>query len=101
MRARFVKVQKIAVVVMALIPFAGCVSSDDSGNSSGDVYSGAGFDPWYYGDYYYDRDVIVTPPPVSPDTPRPSHPIAMPPSSAPQPTPMPSIPSMPRPAVRR
>jgi hypothetical protein len=76
--------------------FTGCESTDGGGsNVSGSVYYGVGFyDPWYYGGYDDDIDIIVTPP-DRPDNPvRPTHPIA--PTPAPRPTPMPSIPSMPR-----
>jgi hypothetical protein len=47
--------------------------------------------------------VIVTPPPGggSGSISRPSHPIATPPSSSVRPTPMPSIPSVPRVSARR
>jgi hypothetical protein len=62
-------------------------------------YDDVGFsDPWYYaGDDWYDGD-IAAPPDARPERPpRPTHPIAGPPA----PRPMPSIPSRPRPAVRR
>ena len=92
--------QRVSVAVLALGLLAGCESSDGGGGSvSGSAYYGVGFyDPWYYGGYDYDYDIIVDPPdrPVSPE-----HPIAKPPSiSTPRPTPMPSIPSTPRPAPR-
>ena len=86
-----------AVVMLALVTFTGCESTGGGGSS---VYYGVGFyDPWYYGGYHDDVDIIVTPPdrPDRPDSgPRPEHPIARPPTTSPRPTPMPSIPSMPR-----
>jgi hypothetical protein len=87
----------IALLILA----CSCESTDSGGGSvSGSVYYGTGlYDPWYYGNYYDDPDIIVTPPsrPVAPE-----HPIARPPpASVPRPTPMPSIPAMPRPAMRR
>ena len=110
------------LVVMSL--FVGCESTDSgSVNSSTAVYYGAAFyDPWYHGDYDHDHDVIVTPPPSGgsrpPEgggfTPRPEHPIALPPGGSQRPPsasqlpasrppsarPMPSIPSTPRVAPR-
>ena len=84
--------RKFAVVmVLVLGMFTGCESTDGGGSSqvSGSFYYGVGFyDPWYYGDYH--DDVIISPPPGM-NNPRPSHPIAMPPS----------MPSMPRPSPRR
>ena len=78
--------------------FTACESTDN-GSVSGSVYYGVGVDTWYYGGYYDDPDIIVTPPDRPSDNPRPSHPIATPPiSSAPRPTPMPSAP---RPSFRR
>lgn len=78
----------------------GCESTDGGGGDvHGGAYYGTGFyDPWYYGGYDDDVDVIVTPPnePV-----RPTHPIARPPASmGPRPTPMPSIPMRPMPRGR-
>ena len=98
---------KLLTALLLLIPaLIGCESTDGGGTHvSGGVYYGVGlYDPWYYGPGYYPPDVIVTPPPsggTTPSPPRPTHPIAMPPaSSMPRPTPMPSIPSAPRPAMR-
>src|SRR5262245_31412494 len=93
---------KIGSVLLGMIGFLTACESDSGGGGgsvSGGVYYGVGFyDPWYYGGYYDDPDIIVTPPPNRPDVPvAPTHPIARPPvSSAPRPTPMPSIPSAPR-----
>jgi hypothetical protein len=87
-------------LVLALLAWTGCEST--GGSVSGGMYYGTGFyDPWYYGGYYGGGGIIVTPPPPSrPDRPvRPEHPIYRPP--APRPTPMPSIPSAPRPSSRR
>jgi hypothetical protein len=92
-------------LLIALAALTGCESTEGGSNVSANVYYGTGFyDPWYYGGYYGDIDVIVTPPdrPDRPDSgPRPEHPIARPPSSVPRPTPMPSIPSAPRASFRR
>jgi hypothetical protein len=101
-----------AVGLLALGAFAGCESTDGGGAGvSGSVYYGVGFyDPWYYGGYYDDPDIIVTPPPrperpgppPRPERPtpppRPTHPIA--PTPTPRPTPMPSIPRTPMPRAR-
>jgi hypothetical protein len=80
----------------------GCESMDDGSNQvSGSMYYGGGsYDPWYYGGYYDDADIVVTPPGDRPTAPpRPTHPIA--PAPGPRPMPMPSIPSSPRPSLRR
>src|SRR5262245_31189258 len=71
-----------------------CESTETA--SGGAAYYGTSFyDPWYYGYVYYNDDTVVVGPP-SGDRPRPEHPIANPPTaSAPRPTPMPSIPSIP------
>jgi hypothetical protein len=89
----------IAALALVLVAFTGCESTDGGGSVSGGVYYGVGFnDPWYYGGYYDDPDIIVSPPPSRPQPPpRPSHPIARPPA----PRPMPSVPSRPRPMGRR
>jgi len=96
--------------------FTGCESTDGgSTQTTTNVYYGVGFyDPWYYGHYDYNYDVVVTPPerpgapprPVHPIEPppnrpiaRPEQPIARPPPSV-RPSPMPSIPSTPRAAPR-
>lgn len=83
----------------ALMLFATGCETTDGGNVSGSMYYGVGLsDPWYYGSYYDDPDYIVTPPPTRPE--RPPHveqPIARPPT----PRPMPSLPSTPRPSIRR
>jgi hypothetical protein len=106
---------RFVVVLFALGLFTGCESTDGGGgNVSGSVYYGVGFyDPWYYGDYDHDHDIVVTPPnrpdrPGQPDRPvRPEQPIARPPSASTQATPaysqpaarqFPSIPSTPRPS---
>jgi len=95
-------IKLLVATVLLLVIVTGCESTGGSSNVSGSVYYGVGYyDPWYYGDWD-DVDVIVTPP-DRPDTapPRPTHPIATPPMSTPRPTPMPSIPSMPRASFRR
>ena len=91
------------VVTFAILLAAstGCETSDSGGSSSVGMYYGVGFyDPWYYGGYDDDADIIVTPPdrPDRPDRgPRPEHPIARPPSASTRPSrSMPSIPSTPR-----
>jgi len=97
----FTTTVKFAALLALFVSFTGCESTGDGGGSvSGGVYYGVGFyDPWYYGGYYYDDpDIIVTPPDRPDNAPRPEHPIATPPSS--RPTPMPSIPSAPRPMPR-
>jgi len=94
---RFLNLAKcVALVVLGLGFFGGCESTG-GGDVSGNMYYGVGFyDPWYYGGYYDDPDIIITPP-ERPEAPvRPTHPIA----PTPSPRPMPSIPSMPR-ASRR
>ena len=105
MRALANVVKLVAVLALGLVVSTGCESTDSgSAEVHGSMYYGVGFyDPWYYGGAYYPPDVIVTPPPDRPiDPPHVEHPIATPPSaSVPRPTPMPSIPSAPRPAFRR
>ena len=93
--------KSLAFALLLIGILSGCASDEGGGSVSGGVYYGASFyDPWYYGAYH--TDIIVTPPPDRPDSPpRPSHPIATPPSSSVRPTPMPSIPSMPRVSARR
>src|SRR5262245_58438735 len=99
--ARFGFAPALALLLAALS--TGCESTDGGGTSvSGSIYYGTGFyDPWYHGGYWYDDpDVIVTPPPTRPPTTppvAPAHPIA----PTPSPRPMPSIPSTPRPSLRR
>jgi hypothetical protein len=92
------------VLLVSIGVFTGCESTDGGGTVSGSAYYGVGFyDSWYYGGYYDDADIVVTPPdrPDRPDRPaRPEQPIARPPASTPRPTPMPSIPSAPRPMPR-
>jgi len=79
-----------AAFIVPLFLLSGCETT--GGGNSTAIYYGDGFyDPWYYGDVHYDNDIVVSPP--SGDRPRPSHPIASPPSAAPRP--MPSIPSAP------
>jgi hypothetical protein len=90
----------LALVLFVSGLFAGCGSTEGGGHVSASLYYGTGFyDPWYYGGYYDDPDIIVTPPPNRPEAPvRPEQPIYHP--DPPRPTPMPSIPSAPRPAAR-
>ena len=92
---------QFAIFVALLMGVTGCESTGGGGSLvSGEMYYGTGYDHWYYDDYYDHGDIIVTPPPVKPEAPvRPEQPIYNPPP--PRPTPMPSIPSTPRPATRR
>jgi hypothetical protein len=91
---------KLAAAFALGLFFMGCGTTDGGGSSGGVYYGAAYYDPWYYDSYHWhdDGDYIVTPPPNSGV--RPEHPIARPPSVAPRPTPMPSIPAMPRPMPR-
>jgi hypothetical protein len=86
-----------AALMFASEAFTGCESAGDGTHVNNYTYYNSGYnDPWYHGQNDYDN-VVVTPPP-SGNPPgqglRPTHPIAMPPR-------MPSIPSTPRPAMRR
>jgi hypothetical protein len=113
-----------ATLLLVAATFTGCESSDTGGHPTTNVYYGVGFyDPWYYGGYYGDDvDIIVSPPssgsrPEGGPPPRPSQPIARPPSQGARPSqpiaqpptasqmpaarPMPSIPSTPRASPRR
>ncbi len=86
-----------AAALLVLGVFTGCESTDGgSVSGSTSIYYGTGFyDPWYYGGYHDHDDIVVMPPsrPV-----RPEQPIYRP--SGPRPTPMPAIPSAPRPMPR-
>ena len=100
MRALHNSFKAAALLMLALGMFSGCESTGGGGSADAGFYYGTGlYDPWYYGGYWDDPDIIVTPPPGRPENPppRPTHPIALPPASAPRPTPLPSIPSAPRP----
>ena len=89
----------LAVAAISTAVFAGCEST--GGGVSGSVYYGTGFyDPWYYGGYHDDIDIIVTPPPRPGPPGRPTHPIA-PPGGGMRPMPMPTIPMSPRVGGRR
>ena len=98
--ASFLKL--VGVFGLLLLGSTGCETTDGGGSVGVGMYYGVGFyDPWYYGHYHDDPDVIVTPPdrPDRPDRgPRPEHPIAKPPSASARP--MPSIPSTPRISAR-
>jgi hypothetical protein len=97
---------RLAPALLFVLGFcSGCETTGNDGAQVNNYYYGVGYyDPWYHGDYYEDRDVIVVPP--RPNNPpdqglRPSHPIATPPQvSNPSPQPRPSIPTRPRPAPR-
>ena len=87
-----------------LLPIAlavACETTDAAWGGSSYYDDDVGFsDPWYYGgDRWYDDDIAVPPDTRPRPPPRPEHPIARPPMAAPRP--MPSIPSRPRPSVRR
>lgn len=91
-----------AAAALTLAGFAGCKSGEDA-HVSASAYYGAEFhDPWYYGNYDDDVDIIVTPPERPVDPPKPTHPIVIPPTPkpTPMPMPMPSIPRTPAPRVR-
>lgn len=91
-----------AIFAALLIGAIGCESTGGGGSSvsGGMDYGTDWYGPWYYDGYHDHGDIIVTPPPAQPELPaRPEQPIYHPP--APRPTPMPSIPSTPRPAMRR
>ena len=96
-------IKLIVASAFLLIAPTGCETTD-GGSASVGMYYGVGFyDPWYYGGYHDDADIIVTPPdPDRPDrpsnSPRPEHPIVKPPSASTRP--MPSIPSTPRVSAR-
>ncbi len=115
-----------ATLLFAAGAFTGCETTDGGSTrvSSGAFYASGYPDPWYYGNYHDDPDVIVSPPPTGnpPDQGlRPAHPIAWPVEyspggprqaqavtpraeppqvSRPPSRPTPSIPSRPRPAPR-
>lgn len=93
-----------AASLLIVLSITGCQSTDRDGSSAGPAYYDTGFnDPWYYGDYHDDIDIIVTPPDERPPDPaKPAHPIVLPPTPRPTPTPMPmpSIPRMPTPRAR-
>lgn len=96
MKARPSIPRTVAALSLLAALITGCETTDGGGSSTA-VYYGAGFgDPWYYGGYYDDPDIVVTPPP------RPEHPIARPPITAPGPRPMPlpSLPARPMPRAR-
>lgn len=83
------RLSPVAVALLLTLPaFTGCETTDGAGSGSASIYYGTGmYDPWYYGHYHDDADIIVTPPP------RPTHPIA--PTPGPRPMPLPSIPARP------
>jgi hypothetical protein len=96
------------LVATTLLPLAvvcaACESTSGGYGMGGGAYYGSGiYDPWYTGGDDWDDVDISLPPDGRPSPPvRPEHPIARPPPAArPMPRPMPSIPSRPRPAVRR
>lgn len=67
-------------LLIAISALNSCETSGDPGASSSYYYSSGYNDPWYYGGYDNDADIIVTPPGNRPDAPlRPTHPIARPP----------------------
>jgi hypothetical protein len=91
---------KWSTLVLISIPLAACESTDTNADGGGAYYGAGSSDPWHYGDYDYPPDLIVNPPDDRPNVPvRPTQPIYRP--AGPSVTPMPSIPSTPRPALRR
>jgi len=88
------------VLLPIVVIFSACESTDGGYAVSGSAYYDAGLsDPWYYGGDDWNDDDIAVPPDGRPrPPPRPEHPIARP---LPPPRPMPSIPSRPRPSLRR
>lgn len=81
----------IALLFLAFALFGGC-DSPNEGGSTAVGYNAGHYDPWYHGHDYYPPDVIVVPPDEPDSTPRPEHPIALPPR--------PTIPMTPRPMPR-
>src|SRR3982750_3570829 len=78
-----------ATCVLMLILSACQTDESELGTQYGAGYYGSSFDdPWYYGAYNDDADIIVTPPNRPDSNPRPTHPIATPP----RPISMPSMP---------
>ena len=97
-----------AATLLGLGTLTGCQSDGDGSHVTNNYYGHGYRDPWYYGDYNDNRDVIVTPPPDGggsgggnrPDNGlRPTHPIVRPPPAS-RPPSRPSIPSSPRPSPR-
>jgi hypothetical protein len=84
-----------ACALLLLLALAACQTDEaDLGTDHGAGYYGSSLDdPWYYGAYNDNADIIVTPPSRPDSNPHPSHPIAAPPR------PM-TMPSMPRGAAR-
>lgn len=81
MNHRIKRLALAAALGLTVFVFDSC---ETTGESAGYYDSGGfGYDPWYYGGYYDDADLIVTPPGDRPDRPdrpvAPSHPIARPP----------------------
>ena len=98
--ARKITSNLLPLILFLLAVFVGCETTDERGSSvSGHAaYEADLSDPWYYGAYYNDPDIIVIPPPRPEPPPQPTHPIVIPPG--PRPTPMPSIPRAPAPRAR-
>lgn len=96
MNSTIKRVARGLALVVVIGGVGGCGSYEDPLGSSGggSFYYGVGFqDPWYYGGYYDDPDIIVAPPVDRPDwSGRPNRPVARP---------LPSIPSTPRVSGRR
>ena len=101
MKLLLLALMALSATLSAATLFTGCQSTDSGNSVAGAAYYESDFhDPWYYGDYHDDADIIVTPPGDRPSAPpKPTHPIATPPG--PRPTPMPSIPRMPMPVRAR
>ena len=88
---------RILAAGAVLVTVSGCKSTGNDTSSPGGYYDAGLNDPWYYGAYDDDIDVIVPPPERPTAPPKPTHPIVLPP---PRPMPMPSIPRMPMPRAR-
>jgi len=86
-----------ASLLSVAVALAACETTG-GGFAGGASYDEGLYDSWYYGSVDWDDDDIALPPDARPERPpRPTHPIAKPPTARP----MPSIPSRPRPARRR
>ena len=89
---------RILAAGAVLVTVNGCKSTGNDTSSPGSYYDAGLNDPWYYGAYDDDIDVIVPPPERPTAPPKPTHPIVTVPP--PRPMPMPSIPRMPMPRAR-
>jgi len=76
-----------ATLGLAVLASNSCETGGGGGSGSA-YYDAGGFnDPWYYGTYYDDADLIAVPPGTRPERPEaPGHPIARPPVGPAAPT---------------